>query len=304
MSKQPGKILMRKEVIRANGLLLFAAVIWGGGFVAQRLGMDSLGPFVFNGFRFLLGALTLTPLLFRKNKLDGDGNPENWGKTLLVGLGAGIFIFGGATFQQIGLIFTTAGKAGFVTGLYVVFVPILGTLWGDHSPFETWLGAGLAAVGLYFLSVNQQLQLAPGDGYVLLGALFWAGHVQFIANIARNSDPIRISFVQSVVTAVLSFLVGFLIEETTWDMVQGAILPILYGGVISIGIAYTLQIVAQKTARPAQVVILLSMEAVFAVLWGWIFLGETLGERSIIGAALMLTGMILSQIRIPGRLNP
>lgn len=294
---------MKKELLHANSLLLFAAVIWGGGFVAQRLGMDSLGPFVFNGFRFALGALTLTPLLFRKTKPETGEISESWKKTLLVGLGAGFFIFGGATFQQIGLIFTTAGKAGFVTGLYVVFVPILGSLWGDHSPFETWVGAGLAAAGLYFLSVTEQLQLAPGDGYVLLGALFWAGHVQFIANIARNSDPIRISFVQSVVTAGLSFLVGFMVEETSWDMVRGAILPILYGGVISIGIAYTLQIVAQKTARPAQVVILLSMEAVFAVLWGWVFLGETLGERSLMGAALMLTGMILSQIQIPWKNN-
>lgn len=290
---------MNKEIIKANLLLLFAAVVWGGGFVAQRLGMDSLGPYVFNGFRFALGALTLTPLLFRDQKALAGMKSEEWGRTLLIGVGAGLFIFGGATFQQIGLIYTTAGKAGFVTGLYVVFVPLLGMLWGDHSPLQTWIGAGLAAVGLYLLSVTRQFTLAAGDGYVLIGALFWACHVQFIANIARNSDPIRISFVQSVVTAALSFLVGGLVEETTWTMVRGAFLPMLYGGVISIGIAYTLQIVAQKTARPAEVVILLSMEAVFAVLWGWVFLGETLEERSLIGAALMLTGMILSQIRIP-----
>lgn len=287
---------MNHTLLKANLMLFITAVIWGGGFVAQRVGMQSMGPFVFNGFRFAIGALSLLPVLaWRGDKSRVAGAQLD--TTLWVGGIAGAFLFFGATFQQLGLVYTTAGKAGFVTGLYVIIVPLLGMLWGDRAPLQSWLGAVLAVTGLYFLSVKEDFSLALGDAYVLAGAFFWAGHVQFIAHFSSRVGPLRLSFVQSVVTSLISFGVGFSWETVTWDMVTDAAVPILYGGVISIGIAYTLQIVAQQHARPTHAAIILSLESVFAVLWGWTILGEYLSPRGLVGSGLMLAGMVLSQLR-------
>jgi drug/metabolite transporter (DMT)-like permease len=281
--------------IRANFLLLITAVIWGGGFVAQRLGMQELGPYIFNGFRFLVGALTLVPVIIvRKER--GLGDKADLKKTLIIGSAAGLFLFFGATFQQLGLVHTTAGKAGFVTGLYVIIVPLLGMIWGDRAPVQTWLGAGLAVIGLYFLSATQGLKLAPGDSYVLLGAFFWAGHVQFIARFSSRVDPIRLSFVQAMFTSLISFGIGFFLEEFQLQQILSVAVPILYGGVISIGLAYTLQVIAQQDAKPTPAAILLSLESVFAVFWGWLIIKEVLTPRAIFGSFLMLGGMMISQI--------
>ncbi|MFO7944668.1 MAG: DMT family transporter [Anaerolineales bacterium] len=281
--------------MKANGMLLLTAIIWGGGFVAQRIGMRSMGPYMFNGFRFALGAITLLPFLLRRNS-DRLPDLRSWKSVLGIGMIAGLFLFFGATFQQLGLVYTTAGKAGFVTGLYVILVPLLGALWGDRAPLQSWLGAILAVVGLYFLSMKEDLSLEVGDAYVLVGAFFWAGHVQYIANFSSEVSPLRLSFVQSVVTSVVSFSVGLLVEDTNSAMIAGALGAIFYGGVISIGIAYTLQIMAQQKARPTPAAIILSLESVFAVLWGWIFLGEILSRRGLLGSGLMLCGMVLAQM--------
>lgn len=292
----PGIVpMVNKKTMRANAMLLLTAVIWGGGFVAQRVAMQFMGPFTFNGFRFALGALTLLPVLAGRG---GKSTPADATikSTLLVGSIAGFFLFFGATFQQLGLVYTTAGKGGFVTGLYIIIVPLLGMIWGDQASFKTWLGAVLAVAGLYFLSVKEDFTLALGDAYVLAGAFFWAGHVQFIAHFTSRVGALRLSFVQALVTSVASFGVGILLEESTAGMVADAFLPIVYGGVVSIGIAYTLQIVAQQQARPTHAAIILSLESVFAVLWGWLLLGELLSGRGILGSALMLAGMILAQL--------
>jgi drug/metabolite transporter (DMT)-like permease len=280
---------------RANFLLLITAVIWGGGFVAQRLGMQELGPYIFNGFRFLVGALTLVPIIvIRKKRNPGDN--ADFKKTLFIGSAAGLFLFFGATFQQLGLVYTTAGKAGFVTGLYVIIVPLLGMIWGDRAPVQTWLGAIFAVIGLYFLSATQGLKLDPGDSYVLLGAFFWAGHVQFIARFSPRVDPIRLSFVQALFTSLISFGIGFFVEEFQLQQILAVAIPILYGGVISIGLAYTLQVIAQQDAKPAHAAILLSLESVFAVFWGWLLIGEVLTPRALFGSFLMLGGMMISQV--------
>ncbi len=280
---------------RANFLLLITAVIWGGGFVAQRLGMQELGPYIFNGFRFLVGALTLVPvIIIRKERNPGD--KADLKKTLIIGSAAGLFLFFGATFQQLGLVHTTAGKAGFVTGLYVIIVPLLGMIWGDRAPVQTWLGAVFAVIGLYFLSATQGLKLALGDSYVLLGAFFWAGHVQFIARYSPRVDPIRLSFVQAMFTSLISFGIGFFLEEFQLQQILSVAVPILYGGVISIGLAYTLQVIAQQDAKPTHAAILLSLESVFAVFWGWLLIKEVLTPRAIFGSFLMLGGMMISQI--------
>ncbi|MCD6425248.1 MAG: DMT family transporter [Anaerolineales bacterium] len=287
---------MNIKSVQANLILLITAVIWGGGFVAQRLGMQQMGPYIFNGFRFLIGALTLVPvILVRKKSVVVEKGDSK--KILLIGAVAGLFLFFGATFQQLGLVFTTAGKAGFITGLYVVIVPLLGMLWGDRGSLYSWLGAMIAVVGLYFLSASRGLVFAPGDGFVLIGACFWALHVQFIARFSPDVDAFQLSFVQSLFTSLISFGVGIFLEDVVFDQVLSATFPILYGGVIAIGIAYTMQVVGQQYAKPTDAAIILSLESVFAAFWGWLILGELLSSRALLGSGLMLAGMMISQLR-------
>ena len=287
---------MKTKSVQANLILLITAVIWGGGFVAQRLGMQQMGPYIFNGFRFLIGALTLVPvILVRKKSVVVEKRDSK--KILLIGAVAGLFLFFGATFQQLGLVFTTAGKAGFITGLYVVIVPLLGILGGDRGSLYSWLGAILAVVGLYFLSASRGLVFAPGDGLVLIGACFWALHVQFIARFSPGVDAFQLSFVQSLFASLTSFGVGIFLEDVVFGQVLSAALPILYGGVISIGIAYTMQVIGQQYAKPSAAAIILSLESVFAAFWGWLILGELLTSRALIGSGLMLAGMMISQLR-------
>jgi len=287
---------MNTKSVQANLILLITAVIWGGGFVAQRLGMQQMGPYIFNGFRFLIGALTLVPvILVRKKSVVVEKRDSK--KILLIGAVAGLFLFFGATFQQLGLVFTTAGKAGFITGLYVVIVPLLGMLWGDRGSLYSWLGAVVAVVGLYFLSASRGLVFAPGDGFVLIGACFWALHVQFIARFSPDVDAFQLSFVQSLFTSLISFGVGIFLEDFVFDQVLSATLPILYGGVIAIGIAYTMQVIGQQYAKPTAAAIILSLESVFAAFWGWLILGELLSSRALLGSGLMLAGMMISQLR-------
>ena len=287
---------MKNKSVQANLVLLITAVIWGGGFVAQRLGMQQMGPYIFNGFRFFIGALTLAPIILIR-KQTGTSQKGNLNRTLLVGVVAGLFLFFGATFQQLGLVYTTAGKAGFITGLYVVIVPLLGMVWGDRGSLFTWLGAMLAVIGLYILSASRGVVFAPGDGFVLIGACFWALHVQFIARYSPDVDVFQLSFIQSLFTSLISFGVGFFQEDVVFDQVLSAAIPILYGGVISIGIAYTLQVVGQRYAKPAPAAIILSLESVFAVFWGWLILSEVLTPRILAGSSLMLAGMMVSQIK-------
>ena len=282
---------------QANILLFITAVIWGGGFVAQRLGIQQLGPYLFNGFRFLIGALALVPVMLIRGRQEHAAE-ASWGRTIPIGLAAGLFIFFGATFQQLGLVYTTAGKAGFITGLYVIIVPLMGMFWGDKARVNTWLGAILAVGGLYLLSMTSGLQFAPGDGFVLLGALFWAGHVQFIAKFSPAVDAIKLSFVQALFTSLISFGVGFTVETFDGASLLAAFWPIFYGGAISIGLAYTMQVIAQQSAKPTPAALILSLESVFAAFWGWLFLREVLSHRALWGSGLMLAGIILSQIQL------
>ncbi len=280
-------------MLKSDGLLLLTATIWGFAFVAQRVGMDFVGPFAFNGIRFALGALVLLPLAARSRSAVGAIS----GRTGVLGsLLAGLLLFAGASFQQVGLVYTTAANAGFITGLYVVIVPILGLLWGQRPGAGTWIGAVLAAAGLYLLSVGGQLHIAFGDLLEVIGAFFWALHVLLIGWLSPRIASSRLAFFQYAACSALSLATAALFEVTTLAGVLGAALPILYGGVCSVGIAYTLQVVAQQHAHPAHAAILLSLEAVFAALGGWLLLGETLSRRGLAGCALMLAGMLLSQL--------
>ena len=293
---------MDKRVLSADWLLLLTAVIWGSAFVAQRAGMKYVGAFTFNGIRFGLGLLVLLPLVMwaprgrkhnpvSENRQHAFRRPALWGGAL-----AGLVLFTAAGLQQLGLVHTTAGKAGFITGLYVIIVPVLGLFWGLKSAKGGWLGACLAVAGLYLLSVTKDFTLAPGDLLVLLGAFFWAGHVLVVGWLSPRVNRLRLACAQYAVCSALSLIAAELTEKIILESVLQAAVPILYGGVISVGMAYTLQVVAQRYAPPAHAAIILSLEAVFAAAAGWLILGEVMSARGMIGAGLMLAGMLTAQL--------
>lgn len=290
---------MKSRTLKSDLLLLVASVIWGFAFVAQRVGMEFIGPFLFNGIRFALGGLALLPILLirKKRAAKSLGIPfPPLEFRLLAGVMAGFAVFAGASLQQIGLVYTTAGKAGFITGLYVLIVPILGVFLGKPSRRATWIGAILAVAGLYLLSVKQGFTIEKGDLLVLIGAFFWAGHVQLIDGLVSRMDVIELAFYQFMVCAALSLLVAVLTEPLVLSAIRGAAIPILYAGLLSVGVAYTLQVVGQQEAHPSHAAIILSLEAVFAVLGGWLILNEHLLLREALGCLLMLSGMLFSQV--------
>jgi drug/metabolite transporter (DMT)-like permease len=291
---------MNQNVLKSDVLLLLTAVIWGFAFVAQRVGMDYVGPFTFNGIRFALGGLSLLPLIiYRKRQVVFPVKKETkrpaW-KYLLGGTLAGLFLFAGASLQQAGLVYTTAGNAGFITGLYVVIVPVIGLFWKQRVGAGTWVGALLAAIGLYLLSVTEGFDIAFGDVLVLISAFLWASHVLIIGWLSPRTDSIQLAAFQFAICSVLSLFSAFMFETIVFENLVKAAIPILYGGFMSVGVAYTLQVVAQKDAHPAHASILLSLEAVFAAIGGWIVLNEMLSTRGLFGCSLMLAGMLISQL--------
>ncbi len=282
--------------LQANLLLLLTSVIWGFGFIAQRLGMDHIGPYSFNVFRFLLGALSLVPLVYflgrKKTRPSKIGKPF-W----IIGGLAGLVLFGGATLQQVGLLYTTAGKAGFITGLYLVIVPLLGFCLRQKIDKLTLAGALIATYGLYLLSITEGFNIGQGDTLVLIGAFFWAVHVQVVGYAAKYKlDALKLAILQYLICAGLNLLLALFLEEFTVQATLDASGAILYAGLVSVGVAYTLQIVAQKHVDPSRAAILLSLEAVFAVLAGWLMLDELLNSRESWGCILMFAGMMLSQM--------
>ncbi|WP_319587793.1 DMT family transporter [uncultured Desulfobulbus sp.] len=280
---------------QADLLLLLVALIWGLGFVAQRVGMEHLGPYAFNGIRFLLGGLCLLPLALRRTSVSMVQKNRQI-PLIKAGSLAGVVLFIAATLQQVGLQYTTAGKAGFITGLYVVLVPMIGLFLRQRTTTGTWIGAVAAAVGLYLLSVTDDFRIEPGDLLELIGALFWAGHVLVLSFLSPRTVPVRLAMTQFFVCGALSLLTGFLVETITLQAIMDAAVPILYGGVCSVGAGYTLQVVVQRKAHPSHAAILLSLESPFAALGGWLLLDEMLSGRALTGCGLMLAGMLLSQL--------
>ena len=290
--------------MKADFLLLITAAIWGFAFVAQRVGMDHMGPFTFNAIRFSLGALSLLPLLVWGRKRKGSQKKLTLKSILLPGLLTGLVLFGGASLQQIGLVGTSAGKAGFITGLYVILVPLLGYLWGRKAHPAHWAGAILAVSGLYFLSVRENFSMSLYDLIVLAGAFLWAVHVHLISRFSDQVGPLRLSVMQFAVCGLLSVCAAFLFETPSAADIAGGLWPILYGAFLSVGLAYTLQVVAQRTADPTHAVVILSLEGVFAALGGWLVLGEVLSLRDLLGSGLILVGMLISQFFGSLRKNP
>ncbi|TDG08024.1 DMT family transporter [Paraburkholderia guartelaensis] len=285
--------------------MLTAALIWGSAFVAQRLSLDAIGPFLFTGLRFLLGAGVVSVFLLarRRPSRRGAGDSGNAaapalfnGALLGSGTVLGLVLAVAISLQQIGLGYTKIANAGFISSLYVVIVPMLGVLLRHRTGIATWLGAALAAVGLYFLSINEHFSVMYGDWYQLGCALVISIQVMLVGHYAPRHDPLALSIVQFVACGVVCLAIGLACEPLRAADIVRAAPTILYGGALSVGIGYTLQVVAQRDAAPAHAAVIFSMEGVFAALAGWAALGESLTPRAFGGCALMLAGLLACQL--------
>lgn len=288
---------MTNKQVKANLLLLLTATLWGFAFVAQKVGADLVRPFTFNAARFFLGAISLLPLLlfqFSKNKNDKMLNSY----TLRAGIIVGCVLFLGAGLQQAGIPFTTASKAGFITGLYIVLVPVFGMFFKQKTGANTWVGVMLALVGLYLLSMNENLKMEFGDLLMLCSAFAFTAHILVIDHVTKKVDPLQLSFLQFFTCAILNLVCALFMEEIVLSDIVNAGIPILYGGVLSVGVAYTLQVVAQKNAKASHAAILMSMESVFSCIGGVLILRERLNSRGIVGCILIFSAIIISQIKI------
>lgn len=290
---------MKLDTFKSDAVLVLTATIWGLAFIAQRVGMEYVGPFTYNGIRFTLGAISLLPLVYFTQKNGKQTASQKVTNRGLVKSGtlAGIVLFGGASLQQVGLVYTTAGKAGFITGLYIIFVPIFAFLFRQgKTSTGTWTGAVLACIGLYFLSITKDLSMNRGDFLVLLCGIFFALHIIIIGRITKRFNTSFLALFQFSVCALLSLVVALIFESFVLADILNATVPLLYGGVFSVGIAYSLQIYGQKNSPASHAAIIMSLESVVAAIGGWFLLNEILTIRDITGCALMLAGMLISQL--------
>ena len=284
-------------------LLILTAFIWGTAFVAQSSGMDFMEPFTFNGIRNLIGAASLLPciVLFKKmNEKNGNvaAVPGTKKDLIIGGVACGILLFTASSLQQIGLVYTTAGKAGFITACYIVIVPLLGVFLHKKIGWKVWLAVGIALVGLYFLCITESLSIGKGDLYVLFGALVFSLHILVIDHFSPKVDGVKMSCIQFFTCSILSAVCMALFETVNVSNLLHAWIPILYAGILSSGVGYTLQIIGQKGLNPTMASLLMSLESVFSVLAGWIFLHQALSGRELSGCILMFAAIVL--VQLPG----
>lgn len=285
-----------------NGFLLgLTALIWGAAFVAQSVGLDYVGPFTFLAVRTLLGGMVLIPVIYSLDKKKKETrqieNPTQEKKTLLFGgVLCGIILTIASSLQQLGIKDTSAGKAGFITALYIVIVPIMGIFLGKKVGLKIWISVILAMVGIYLLSITGGTSIGKGDGFVFLGAVLFSVHILVIDYFSPKVDGVKMSCIQFFVCGFLCSIPMFLMEQPKISSIIAGGIPILYAGILSCGIAYTLQIVAQKNISPMIASLILSMESVFAALSGWIILGEILSPREIAGCIFVFAAIIFAQL--------
>lgn len=276
--------------------LLLASFFWGTTFVAQMVGMDEIGPFTYGMGRYVIGffvvLLIWLALSGQRRKAREKGA---WQSGWKYGIGAGCIMFVGSAMQQVAMLYTTAGKTAFITCLYIILVPLFARLIGKRIRLENWLGAAVAVAGLYCLSIKGDFDLNFGDILAFIGAFFWSFHILFIDRYASRADGVEISASQLGMCAILNTVACLLLETFTWQQLVGAAVPILYAAVLSSGVAFTLQIMGQKTAEPAPAAVIMSLESVFGALGGWLVLGETMNHEEILGCCLMLAGMLITQ---------
>lgn len=284
--------------LRGSLLLLTASLLWGTTFVAQILGMEGLGPYTYAASRFALGTIFMWGLwLLYRGKRSAARRAGTFRSGFRAGIPVGFAMFVGVTLQQVALLYTTAGKTAFITTLYIVLVPLAAVLLGQRVRAAQWGGAVLAFVGVYFLSAHGETNLNTGDVLVFVSSFFWMAQILLIDRYASTVDAIELCLMQMVVCTVGNTLLAAVYEGFAWQAVVGAAIPILYGGILSCGVAYTCQILGQAYVEPTQASILLSLEAVFAAVSGWIVLGETMSGIQLLGCALLLGGALIAQMR-------
>lgn len=291
------------QKIPGEALLLLTSVVWGTGFVAQRKAMEGMQPFAFVSLRFFLGCLVLLPFILLKIYKTRSADPEDkpdadFVKDIVVpGLVCGTFLFFGTSFQQLGIMTSSASKAGFLTSLYLVLVPIIGIFFGKKNNRWVWIGVILALMGVYFLSVSEKMTIQQGDVFLLIGTVFWALQILALDHYNEKTDSLVLSFGQFLVTAILALLIAVFTESGGVFQSPSAIGPLLYSGIVAVGLAFTLQVFGQRKVDPALSALILSLEALFALISGMIFLGEKLTSREWLGCVLLLGAVILVQIK-------
>ena len=287
-----------KAQARGSIRLFLAAVIWGVAFVAQRVGMDHVGPFTFNAVRNLIGAVVLLPAMaFLKKTGHRNGPVFRMDRSILMGGAAcGFFLFIASNLQQVGLQYTSVGKAGFITALYIVTVPVLGILLGKRTGLRTWISVAIAVIGLYLLCMTEKLTISGGDILELLCAFAFAFQILAVDRHSRRIDPTMLACMEFAVCGGLSLILAFLFETITLQQLWAAGIPILYAGVLSCGVAYTLQIVGQRDVKPALASLIMSLESVVSAIAGWLLLGQRLTLRELFGCAVMFAAILLAQM--------
>ncbi len=299
------KTMNHKLQLRNSFLLLLTAAIWGVAFVAQSVGMDYVGPFTFNMIRSVIGGIVLIPCIFLLDKISPKEKKElsakeqkKERKTLLTGgICCGILLAFATNFQQIGIQYTTVGRAGFITACYIIIVPLIGiTFFKKKCRSTIWLAVILALVGLYLLCITEEFSIGYGDFLVLVCSFLFSLHILVIDYFSPLVDGVKMSCIQFFVCGIVSGIPALFTETIVWTNVLQAWMPVLYAGVMSCGVAYTLQIVGQKNMNPTVASLILSLESCIAVLAGWIILGESLTSREVKGCILMFAAIVLAQI--------
>lgn len=281
-------------------MLVLTAFIWGTAFVAQSMGMDYLGPFTFNGVRSLIGGAALLPCIAFLKLLNGknaaasiNGNRKD---LLIGGIACGLLLFAATSLQQIGIQYTTAGKAGFITAFYIVIVPVLGIFLRKRIGWKVWSAVVIALLGLYFLCITEHFTVGKGDILIFVCALIFSLHILVIDRFSPKVDGVKMSCIQFFVCGIASMPFMFVLETPRLGAMLEGWMPLMYAGVLSCGVAYTLQIIGQKNVNPAVASLILSLESCFSVLAGWIVLGERLSRREFAGCVLMFAAIILAQL--------
>ncbi len=286
-------------------MLMLTAFIWGTAFVAQSVGMDYVGPFTFNFSRYIVGSLVLIPFvvfsLSKKSAVNSDAEKNKDGGfslkvTILGGIGCGVLLCVASSLQQFGIMYSKAvGKAGFLTALYIILVPVLGLFFGKKSKALIWVCVALATVGLYLLCVKEGLRFEIGDIFLILCALVFSFHIMLIDFISPRGDGVTISCIQFAVSGIICFICALFTEKIVFTEILKGYFPILYAGVMSCGVAYTFQILGQKYVEPTKASLIMCLESVFAVLGGWVVLHQTLTLKETIGSIVVFIAIILAQ---------
>lgn len=297
MKQEVNEMERKKTSVKSSLLLFLAAVIWGVAFVAQSVGMEYMGPFTFNGARFLIGAVVLMPVIWQRDRRKTAQKAREDKKAVASGgICCGLALCIASLLQQFGILYTTVGKAGFITTLYIIIVPACGIFLHKKTGVKIWGGALIAVAGMYLMCISGSFSLSKGDSLVLACAFAFSVHIMVVDYFSPRMDGVKLSCAQFFTSGIICTLLAFLFEKPDLQSLGAGIVPLLYAGVMSCGVAYTLQVVGQKNVEPTIASLILSLESSVSVLAGWIILDQKLSLRELTGCALVFAAVILVQL--------